>query len=51
MKKNIFVLFKSISEAESAINYLHHELKIPSDEISYLYKDKHSEKVTVNSDG
>lgn len=51
MQNNIFVLFKSRSHAESAINHLHHTLHIPADQISYIYKDHHGEKVTREGDG
>jgi uncharacterized membrane protein len=46
MKKVIFALFTDIAVAEKAINYLHNELSVSTDEISYLYRDSEGEKVT-----
>lgn len=46
MKKVIFALFSDIEVADRAINYLHNELHIPNDEISYVYKDKGGQKIS-----
>lgn len=50
MKKVIFALFTDIEVADHAINHLHNELRIPNDEISYVYKDKGGEKVSGDGD-
>lgn len=50
MKKVIFAVFSDIDVADQAINHLHNELKIPNDEISYVYKDKTGHKVSGEGD-
>jgi uncharacterized membrane protein len=46
MKKNVFALFSDADKADGAINYLHNELHVPTDEISFVYKDSSGDKVS-----
>lgn len=49
MKKHIFALFTTTDAADTAINFLHNELGIPTDDISYIYKNDKGE--TVEGEG
>jgi len=46
MKKQIFALFTDIDVADQVINDLHNKHNIPSEEISFIYRDKDGEKVS-----
>lgn len=50
MKKVIFALFSDISVADQAISHLHNELHVANDDISYVYKNRDGEKVSVEGD-
>ena len=43
MKKTIIGVFMHREDAEKAINYIHNKLKIPTNEISYLYRNTKDE--------
>lgn len=50
MKKIILALFEDVEVADRAINQIHNDLGISNSEISYVYKDKHGEKVSGDGD-
>ncbi len=50
MKKTIFALFDNIDVANNAINKLHNQFNILSDDISYVYKNKDGQKVSGTND-
>lgn len=45
MKKQIFALYPDIDVADEVINQLHNEAKIPTEEISYVYRDQNGERI------
>lgn len=48
MKTQIFALFTDIDVADQVINQLHNEVKIPTEDISYVYRNKNGEQVSAD---
>ena len=47
MKKTTIGIFADRGDAEKFINYAHNELKLPHEDISYIYKDIFGNKKEV----
>jgi uncharacterized membrane protein len=51
MKKLTAGVFESRDAAEKAINYLHNELRVPSNDISFIYRNTDGEVREVDASG
>lgn len=50
MKKHTIGIFAAREDAEKAINYIHNELDVPNEEISYVYKNTQGQVEEVDAD-
>jgi uncharacterized membrane protein len=50
MKKLTAAIFESRDAAEKAINYIHNEMRVPTDDISFIYRNTEGEVKEVSSE-